>query len=47
MQFGKNTMAKLLTRAAFMAVFIAAIPFLWVWILIDQKNDRKRAKYHG
>jgi preprotein translocase subunit SecG len=45
--YGKNTMAKLLTRTAFIVVFIAALPLLWLAILIDRKNDRKRERYHG
>jgi hypothetical protein len=46
MPYGKNTMIKtVLIRAAFLVVFIAALPLLWLAILIDRKNDRKRSKY--
>jgi hypothetical protein len=40
-------MAKLLTRTAFLVVFIAAIPLIWIAVLIDNKNNKKREKYHG
>jgi hypothetical protein len=46
MQYGKNTMIKtVLIRTAFLVVFIAALPLLWLAILIDSKNNKKRQKF--
>jgi high-affinity Fe2+/Pb2+ permease len=34
-----------LIKTGFMLLFIVAVPLIWVLVLIDKKNEAKRAKY--